>query len=275
MPTKLEVLRQLDGTYLLEYLSFSGQLREYVSDTLSKAFKANPNPVRRRHHVVSLVQLEYAAYEDAAALLLALILFRGGRTNTILETLESYRPGEAVITRVLAEQSIDSPEGLFSALGLAQTIPPRWDEWYPALDLKKALLLACQFFVVDCRANHKELGVAAYNKSKHGPLVVADGRSLSSSLAPVPSMFFQNRWPDKYGPNPIIIYGFPITDDAIEERERLIHFVQRSLRLLVACIVGNAFPQAVEARYGSVRQLWSAEWLTDVLELIADITLKK
>ncbi len=276
MPTtKRDVLRELDGIYLLEYLSFSGQLREYVSDTLSKAFKVDRNEVRRRHHVVSLVQLEYAAYEDAAALLKALIAFRTAKSDTVLETLESYRPGEAVIAKVLEECGITSPDGLFVALRLEETVPAEWTEWFPEMDLKKTLRHVCQFLTLDCRANHKELGVAAYNKSKHGPSVVADGRVFGSSLAGVPSMFFRNRWPEKYGPNPVIIYGFPMADSDIEERERLIHFIQRSLRLIVAALVTTAFQREVVERHGSVRAFWNVNWLTDVRELIQEITKKK
>ena len=66
--TKTEVFRSIDARYLGEYVEFSGLLREYVNDTLSKAFQADPNPGRRSFHIVSLVQLEYAAYEDAAAI---------------------------------------------------------------------------------------------------------------------------------------------------------------------------------------------------------------
>jgi hypothetical protein len=100
-PTKTEALSNIDPRYLGEYVEFSGQLREYVKDTLSKAFRTDPNPVRRSHHIISLVQLEYAAYEDASAILKALISTRQGKTNTVLEVLESYKPGEAVLASSL------------------------------------------------------------------------------------------------------------------------------------------------------------------------------
>ena len=55
-PSKSEVLAKLDARHLAEYVAFSGQVREYVNDTLGKAFRADPNPIRRRHHVIQLVQ---------------------------------------------------------------------------------------------------------------------------------------------------------------------------------------------------------------------------
>jgi hypothetical protein len=274
-PTKTEALSNIDPRYLGEYVEFSGQLREYVKDTLSKAFRTDPNPVRRSHHIISLVQLEYAAYEDASAILKALISTRQGKTNTVLEVLESYKPGEAVLASVLDESSAETAEKLYAALRLEEAIPAEWASWLPSLDLKKSLLLACRFFVSDCRTNQKELGMAAYNKSKHGPLVIAKGDLFGPALAPVPSMFFANKWPAKYGTNPVIVHGFPNSDEMIENRERSIHFVQRSLRLLVAVLLGHMYPAEVSRRWGSLELMWYSNSLRDVVGFVAEITVKK
>lgn len=275
IPEKAEVLARLEPRYLSEYVCFSGQIREYVNDTLGRAFKNDPNPFRRDHHVISLVQLEYAAYEDAAALLKALLALRAGKAATVLDVLESYSPGEAVLANVFDETATGTPEALFAALRLGEAIPAEWNSWFPGLDLKKSLSLACGFFVKDCRTNQKELGIAAYNKSKHGPLTIAKGDLFGPNLAPVPSMFFRNKWPEKYGPNPLIVYGFPSDDEAIENRERSIHFVQRSLRLLVAIILGHAYLDEVKRRWGSLEAMWRSNCLRDVLEFVEEITVKK
>ena len=274
-PNKTKVLSNIDPRYLGEYVEFSGQLREYVSDTLGRAFRTDPNPMRRSHHVVSLFQLEYAAYEDAAAILKALISTRQGRTSTVLEVLESYKPGEAVLASVLDELFAATAEKLYAALRLEEAIPAEWVSWFPKLDLKKSLLLACRFFVSDCRTNQKELGVAAYNKSKHGPLVIAKGDLFDPALAPVPSMFFKNRWPAKYGTNPVIVYGLPSSNETIENRERSIHFVQRSLRLVVAVLLGHMYPTEVSRRWGSLELMWHSDSIRDLVEFVAEITVKK
>ncbi|HLA89275.1 MAG TPA: hypothetical protein VJL28_02445 [Gemmatimonadaceae bacterium] len=88
-------------------------------------------------------------------------------------------------------------------------------------------------------------------------------------------MFFSNRWPAKYGANPVIVYGFPSTDEKIEERERLIHFVQRSLRLVVAVLLGHIYPQEVTRRWGTLEAMWKSPPLRDVVEFVAEITEKK
>lgn len=274
-PQKADILANVDPRYLGEYLEFAGQIREYVNDTLGRAFRADPNPVRRAHHIISVIQLEYAAYEDAAAMLKALIAFRQGKSKTVLEVLESYRPGDALLSAVLDAVDAATEEKLYAALKLGHASPSTWGEWFPRLDLKKSLMLACRFFAHDCRVNQKDLGVAAYNKSKHGPLVVANGSLLGPRLTPVPSMFFSNRWPEKYGVNPIIVYGFVHDDAKIEEHERLVHFVQRSLRLIVAVVLGDTYPDEVKRRWGSIEAMWKSPALRDVVEFIAEITAKK
>ncbi|HLA89274.1 MAG TPA: hypothetical protein VJL28_02440 [Gemmatimonadaceae bacterium] len=154
---KADVLANIDPRYLSEYVQFSGQIREYLNDTLGRAFRADPNPVRRDHHVVSLVQLEYAAYEDAAAILKALISVRQGKTKTVLEVLESYKPGEALLAAVLDNASARTAEQLYEVLRLKEALPAQWSTWFQTLDLQKSLLLACTFFVLDCRSDQKDL----------------------------------------------------------------------------------------------------------------------
>ena len=274
-PGKAEVLSRIDAWYLTEYIAFAGQIREYVADTLKHAFRTDPNSVRRSHHIIALVQLEYAAYEDAAALLMSLVAVRQGRSPTVLEQLESYRPGEAVLDSVFKQLSVSSPADLHDQLQLDRAMPTAWSDWFPGLDLPKATVHACKLFLTDCRGNQKPIGIAAYNKSKHGPLVLSRGNLLDRRFAPVPSMFFANRWPSEYGPYPVIIYGFEETDAAIEGRERIIHFVQSTLRLIVAVLLGDMYPAVVEARWGSVEGMWHSDELRDVIELIREITIKK
>lgn len=274
-PSKSAVLANIDARYLAEYVCFSGQIREYVNETLGAAFRADPNPVRRSHHVISVVQLEYAAYEDAAALVMALLRFEAGKAATVLETLESYGPGDAVLAKVLDAAAIADPDKLYEALGLPKSIPALWHTWFPGHDLEKSLKLACRFLALDCRANQKPDGIAAYNKSKHGPLVVSRGDVLGPHLAPAPSMFFGNKKPDASRPGPVIVYGFPDGLPAIEEHERAVHFVQRSLRLIVAATLAMRYPDEVARRFGSTEAMWRSRELADVIEFILEITRKK
>lgn len=272
---KRSALRNLEFDYLADYLCFAGQSREYVSDCLDDAFHADPTPLRRPFHVLAQVQLEYAAYEDAAAMLRSLLMFRGDPSVSIIESLEAYRPGDAVIGKVLADHSAESADQLFDKLGFQEACPADWGIWFPQLDLPKALRLGCRFFADDCAASHKALGIAAYNKSKHGPLAVQSGKVLSTQLQPEPSLFFANKWPEKYGAMPVVVYGFPATDEKVAERSRVIHFIQRTLRLFVATVIGRSHAQQAQAHWGSVEVMWRSTHLRDILEFVAEITAKK
>ena len=203
---------------------------------------------------------------------------RQGKTNSVLEILESYKPGEAVLASILDKSSAETAEKLYAALRLEEAIPAEWASWQPSLDLKKSLLLACRFFASDCRANQKKLGVAAYNKCKHGPLVIAKGDLFGTTIGPVPSMFFANnakKWGEKYGTDPVIVYCFASSDEEIENRERSIHVVQSSLRLFIAVLLGHMYPTEVTRRWGSLELMWHSDRLRDVVEFVAEITVKK
>lgn len=269
-----DILRQIDPRYLVDYLSFGGQVREYVNDVLSDRFRADPNDVRRRFHLVSLVLLEYAAYEDAAAMLKAILAWRAGRSETILATLLGYSPGEAVLDRVLTDAGIQEREELFSQLGGDRLLPLAWADWFPDIDLRKALLRACQFLVDDCRANHKKLGVAAYNKLKHGPIAVSRGTVLGPNQAPVPTLLIPNKWRADLGPMAFIAYGIPDDDESMETRARAVHFVQKSLRLIIAATLSDAHTPVLEAQWGSIERFWRAPICRDLREFADEITRK-
>jgi hypothetical protein len=189
---KRTVLRNLEFDYLADYLGYAGQSREYINDCLSAAFRADPNPVRRTFHVLAQVQLEYAAYEDAAAMLHALLTFKRSPDGSIIEALEGYRPGEAVIGKVLAAHEANSPEQLFRALRFADACPVQWSGWFPNHDLTKALHVGCQFFANDCAPSHKELGIAASPtttrklKTAHGSFISYSALCVSLLRQPSP-----------------------------------------------------------------------------------------
>jgi hypothetical protein len=70
-------------------------------------------------------------------------------------------------------------------------IPGEWVKWFPDLDLKKALRLACAFSFQDCATNQKRYGVISYNKIKHGLLVVPSGRAYKPGSDKPPPVWAQ------------------------------------------------------------------------------------
>jgi hypothetical protein len=274
-PKPLDVLAEIEPHYLSDYLTFAGKLREFMNDTLSRAFKADPNPIRRQFHALSIIYLEYVAYEDAAAMLKSVIRWKAGETRHVLETLANYAPGEAVLNKVFEGAGLTSYRELYAAIGGDSLIPPFWSEFFPELDVKAALLHMCRFFFEDCATNHKELGRKSFNKLKHGPLAFSDGRLVNPTFQPVPSTLIPNPSYAKEGGNPYIIYGFEMKDSQIDERERTIHFTQRGLRLIIGCILSTQYPGELVKKWGGPREMWTSDALEDVLTLIREITVLK
>jgi hypothetical protein len=95
-----ETLVQIEPLYFLDYAIFTGAVRHYASRTLEEAFKADPNPLRRRLHFVNLVKEEYAAYEDAGAMLKAFLDYRANKVAIPLQTLIGFKARDVQLAEV-------------------------------------------------------------------------------------------------------------------------------------------------------------------------------
>jgi hypothetical protein len=163
-----------------------------------------------------------------------------------------------------------------TALRIDEWIPGAWAEWFPQLDLKKALRLACKFLFEDCVANQKQYGVIAYNKIKHGLMVVPSGRVYKGDLPDSPAALFSTPAElKKQGAPAYTIYGFPSDDLRIEQRHASIEFVQCNLRLFAGLYLAGRYPAALTARGSRPQELFASPELFDVRHLIAEVTAKK
>lgn len=271
-----DVLADIEPQYFVDYVRLTGIARDYVADTLRRAMEADPNDARRRLHLLGLVAQEYAAYEDAAALLKAWLDWKSGATTTPLEPLFGYKPGEAQLDKVLADFSITTGEDLFGGLGVIHWLPTEWSGWFPTLDLEKTARVACRFLAEDCRRNQKKFGLAAFNKIKHGLFVVPSARSYLPALPDVPAALIANQDQATAPSQPYVVYALPADDNSLRERERSVHFVGRSLRLLACLYLLHRFPAMVKTTWGgSGHTMFLSRDLADIVQLIAEVTAKK
>lgn len=272
-----DTLAQLDPLYFLDYALFTGSVRHYASRILEEAFKADPNPARRRLHLVNLVKEEYAAYEDAGAILNALLDYRRGKVAVPFASLMAFRPGDVELSTMFQGQKVASGDDLYAALAIDEWVPGQWTEWFPHLDLRKALRLACRFFFEDCVQNQKKYGVIAYNKIKHGLMLVPSGRAYRDHLPDSPAAIFSTpAEQQKEGKPPYIAYGFPSDDSQIEQRHTSIEFVQCNLRLITALYVVWRYPEVPRARgFSDAKGLFESDQFHDVRHLVGEVTAKK
>ncbi len=234
-----EVHRQFDPHFFADYVLFSGTLRHYVAKSLDDLFRSDPNDAHRRFFIVGLYREEYAAYEDMGAILAALIRFRKGQLKFPIEGILRYKPDSVILETLFGRNVIKSADDLYAALGLQEWIPADWQTTYPNIDCAKVLKRMCRFMFVDCQANQKRYGVDAYNRIKHGLAFVPNGNRYLVGLPNSPAILISNPRPQS---DPYVLLGVPMDDSKLEERAKLVEFIQSTLRALVSFYLISRYP---------------------------------
>lgn len=226
-----EVHRQFDPHFFADYALFSGTLRHYVAKSLEDLLKADPNDIHRRFFIVGLYREEYAAYEDMGAILAAFIRFRKNELQFPIEGVLRYKPDNVVLESLFNRYNISSADALYSALGVEGWIPAGWQATYPRIDCPRVLKRMCRFMFLDCQANQKRYGIDAYNRIKHGLAFVPNGGRYVVGLPNAPAVLVTNPQPKS---DPYVLLGLPMDDAKLEERAKLVEFIQSTLRALVS-----------------------------------------
>jgi hypothetical protein len=217
---KREVLRNLEGDYLLDYAIFTGAVRVYVTQGLEEHFAKDKNDLHRRMFLRAVFREEYSAYEDLGAMLDALLSNRRDPDLPLLERLISYGVGQVELVKVMARFSIESSDQLCEQLGLMNLVPSTWKEQFPSLDLAKALHTAANFFFVDCLKSQKCDGLRAFNKMKHGLLLVPKATIyMRQQQIDAPAALFKTEEAKpEAADNPFSLYAVPMSDDHLDAR---------------------------------------------------------
>lgn len=226
-----DVHSQFDPHFFADYALFSGTLRHYVAKSLEDLLRADPNDVHRRFFIVALYREEYAAYEDMGAILAAFVRFRRGELKFPIEGVLRYKPDNVVLEGLFNWHNIKSADDLYAALGVEAWIPSDWQATYPRIDCSRVLKRMCQFMFLDCQANQKRYGIDAYNRIKHGLAFVPNGGRYLAGLPNAPAVLISNPQPRS---DPYVLLGLPMDDAKLEERAKLVEFIQSTLRALVS-----------------------------------------
>ena len=232
-----EVHKQFDPHFFADYVLFSGTLRHYVAKSLEDLLKADPNDVHRRFYIVGLYREEYAAYEDVGVIVGALIRFQRRELKYPIEGVLRYKPDSVILGNLFSRNDVKSADDLYTALGLEAWIPTDWQSMYPRIDCIKVLKRMCRFIFLDCQANQKRYGVDAYNRIKHGLAFVPNGNRYLHGLPNAPAVLIANPQPHS---DPYVLLGLPMDEPKLEERAKLVEFIQSTLRALVSFyLIGN------------------------------------
>jgi hypothetical protein len=232
-----EIHRQFDPHFFADYALFSGTFRHYVAKSLEDLLKADPNDVHRRFFIVGLYREEYAGYEDVGAIVAALIRYHRKELTYPIEGILRYKPDSVILENLFRRYDVKSADDLYVALGLEAWIPTDWQSIYPRIDCVKVLKRMCRFIFLDCQANQKRYGIDAYNRIKHGLAFVPNGNRYLVGLPNAPAVLIANPQPQS---DPYVLLGLPMDDPKLEERARLVEFIQSTLRALVSFyLIGN------------------------------------
>lgn len=265
-------LRQIEPIYFVDYCLFSGRLRYYVALSLGNDFKGQTRPtdVHKRLYILALVREEYTAYEDVGAFLLAFLAWRRGGTKVPFRKLLEYKIGEAVIDDILISEGVKDGSDLFAALRLEEFLTSLAGN-LGGVDLEKVLMKACEFFVTDCRRNQKKHGIRAYNKIKHGALVVPDARRYIPGLPSAPGTIFETVGGSEE--KPYTLFAIPMSDEEMERRQSVIEFVQYNLRLLGALYIIHKYSAELKALgFDPPSQLLTHPDFQDVIAFAREVT---
>jgi hypothetical protein len=269
-----EVHRQFDPHFFTDYVLFSGTLRHYVAKSLENVLKADPNDVHRRFFIVGLYREEYAAYEDMGAVVAALIRFRKGELKFPIEGMLRYKPDNVILENLFRRYGIRSADDLYAALALQACIPADWDDAYPKIDCPKVLQRLCRFTFDTCQTNQKAYGIDAYNRIKHGLAFVPNGRRYLQGLPNAPAVLIRNLEPKAV--NPYVLVGLRMDDEALEQRAKLVEFIQSTAKALVSFYLIAQYPDFLrdERRVSPASKLFEQPALVSVREFMQQLSEK-
>lgn len=269
-----DTCEQVDSLYFLDYAVLTGRIRHYVADLLEEWFRRVSDDGTRRLYTLSVFKEEYAAYEDAGAHLSAFLRYRAGKATTPFEAVLQFKAKDVRLAALFAQHGVTAGGELFDALRITEWIPPTWAAHWPELKLEVTARRVCDFLVKDCARAQKEEGIIAYNKIKHGAIVVPSARPYLPRLPDYPGVLYPTSAQNPDVANaPLTVYAVNLTDASIEHRLRSIFFIQVSLRLLAAMYVAWRYPTLLTSHGPS----GLGEWLTDpvfadVLKFISEVS---
>jgi hypothetical protein len=245
-----------------------------VAKSLQDAFHADSNDLHRRFFVLGIYREEHAAYEDMGAILEAIIRFRLGELKYPIEGVLRFKDDLVVLETLFRRRKIKSADELFNSLGLSEFIPSDWNSVHPHINCEHALRRMCRFIFSDCQANQKRQGVSAYNKIKHGLALVPNGQRYGRELPDAPAVLIQN--PNSDSPNPYSLLGIPMTDIDLEERGKVVEFVQSTLRAFAALYAMWRYPDYVTTTLSltTVSALFHTDSLAGVRDFMQQLNEK-
>lgn len=252
---KKEIYWNLEAPFLWDYLGFGIDLRDYNALQVAEA-ASRQNYMGRKLAFISVFGQMMAGFEDAAALLLALKRrfspdpkcpyqkeFTVGETP-LFYTMVTFR--DSRLDKVLDCTTLDK---VYRNFHFDKLVPAGLSEpgfLQPEL-VRRGLLNMAKFLCEDCRTNQtKNHRPEAYNKIKHGAIVLSEGRDLFPEHPSGPAIIMEAPIADVT--YPLQLLTFPYSEEEIESMKRIIWLSKVVRKVLVALYLWLAHEQFVRSK---------------------------
>ena len=185
-----------------------------------------------------------------------------------------FKDDLVVLETLFRRRNIASADDLYDALGLSEFVPADWSLVHPKINCEIAFRSMCRFIFIDCKVNQECQGVSAYNKIKHGLTLVKNGRHYGNEMPDSPAVLIPN--PKTDSDKPYALLGISMADSSLQERCRVVEFVQSTLRAIAAFYVLWRYPDYVVAHLDlkSVSWLFHTEPLVNVRDFMIQLSEK-
>lgn len=258
---KKEIYWKLEPRFLWDYLSFGVDLRDYNALQVSEG-ASSQNYLGRKLAFISVFREMMAGFEDIAALLLALKRRYGpdpkcsyqkefAVTETpLFYTLVTYR--ESRLDKVLGSTS---PDEVYRDFHFEKLVPVSLSEpgFLQPEVVRRGLLTIAKFLCDDClQSQTKNNRPEAYNKIKHGSIVLSEGRDFFPDHPSGPAIIMGEPKGDVTYPLRLLI--LPYSEEEIENMKRVIWLskvVRKVLLVLYLWAVHEQFVRAKDVRHPS------------------------
>ena len=220
---------KLESLFLWDYLNFSIHLRDYIALQVSQDI-SNQNYLGRKLTFVSVFAEMMAGFEDTVALLLALKRRYSSdpkcpyqrkfnvKETPLFYTLFTFR--EPRLDKVLGSAS---PADVYQDFHFEKLVPVSLSEpeFLQQEVVQRGLLTIARFLCNDCLSNQsKNDRPNAYNKIKHGSIVLSEGRDFFPDHPSGPAIIMEIPKSDADYPLKFLI--LPYSEEEIENMKRVI-----------------------------------------------------
>ena len=252
---KKEIYWNLEAPFLWDYLGFGIDLRDYNALQVAEA-ASSQNYLGRKLAFISVFAQMMAGFEDIAALLLALKRRYGpdpecpyqkefgvGETP-LFYTMVTYR--DSRLDKVLVSVS---PDKAYQDFHFERLVPVSLSDpgFLQPEVVQGGLLNIAKFLCDDCRTNQtKNNRPEAYNKIKHGAIVLSEGRDLFPEHPSGPAIIMEAPKADLT--YPLQLLTFPYSEEEIESMKQIIWLSKVVRKVLLALYLWVAHEQFVRSK---------------------------